>query len=392
MISKIPLTNFKGDEWVKMISDTFFRSREKFLDRFTKGFVLLSFILGVMVTLNGCTLSTRTPTPTQPSLAAEITFYDWDNDIPQSVFEQFADEYGVKVNVLSYDSQEQIFGEISRGKIYDVVVIENDFLPHFINNGLLKKIDYANVPNFKNIMANFRDLSYDPKNIHSIPFNWSTTGLLVRPDLLEETPDQWSDLWDPQYRGMIGIRKDVSADFIGITLKSLGYSINSENKEELAQAEARMMEIRPYIHLVGSGMEDVIPLLGDGTLAIVVGWSGEVMANQESHPNIQYIIPEDGSLLWGDNFVIPTSSPNQYTAEVFLNFLLRPEIAAEIANYNCYATANEAALPLIDKEILNSPLSFPPDEILQKSEVFTPLSSECTALREDIWERFITGE
>ena len=326
-----------------------------------------------------------------PQLADELVFYDWVDDMPQSVLDQFEEEFGVHVNYIPYEAVEDAEAELAAGAIYDVAVLENDSFSDLIEDGMLAEIDYTNVPNFKNISANFRDLAYDPGNKHSIPFNWGTTGLLVRTDLVDAVPTKWADLWDPQYQGQIAIREDVPFDFIGLTLKSLGYGLNSEDESELAEVGEKMQALGPHLHLAPSSSEDAVKMLMSGEAAIMVGWVADLWEAGEDVENIVYVLPEEGSMLWGDNFVIPASSTNPYTAEVFLNFLLRPDISASITNENYYATPNDAALEFIDPEILEDPLVFPSPESLLNAEVYLPLPAETDAMYMHTWEQFMAS-
>jgi spermidine/putrescine transport system substrate-binding protein len=131
--------------------------------------------------------------------------------------------------------------------------------------------------------------------------------------------------------------------------------------------------------------------MAGGLAYISMGYAGDAISGMELNPGIQYVLPEDGALLWNDTFVIPANSPNQYTAEVFLNFLLRPEINAMIANVNLYATTNEASLPLIDPGILKNPMIYPANSDLINAELILPLSPEGQQLHDEIWERFQAG-
>jgi len=347
-------------------------------------------LAGVLITLASCGAdSSPQPAPTPQPLATELVFYDWSADMPQSVLDAFSAEYGVEVIYVPYEAQEEAIENIRAGKVYDVVVLDNDTILLLVADGLLAEINYRNVPNFKNISANFRDLAYDPDNRHAIPYNWGTTGLVVRSDLVDELPTHWADLWDPRYAGKIAVREEVPLDLIGLTLRSLGYSINSEDPQELEEALAHMLELRPAVHFVGSYAEDALPVLLSGEAIIMVGWAEDVLTGREENEAIVYILPEDGPMLWGDNFVIPASSPRKYTAEVFLNFLLQPEISAQIVNENYYATANEAAYPFINPEILNDPVIFPSSENIVNAEIFLPHGlKEMTAYAE-MWERFV---
>lgn len=156
------------------------------------------FILLLLLPV-ACAGQTVPATPTPPMLAKELIFYDWEDDMPQAVLDAFTEEYGVGVQYVSYQTQIEAIKNIAAGEVYDVVVMDNDYLPELVADDLLATIDYRNIPNFDNISANFRDLIYDPGNKHSVPFNWGTTALLVRADLFEGEITSWNDLWSPQF-------------------------------------------------------------------------------------------------------------------------------------------------------------------------------------------------
>lgn len=350
---------------------------------------LLIASLGILLT--ACAAMTGLqPTPTPIPLAQELVFYDWEEDMPQSVLDAFTAEYGVRVKYLVYEAQEEVISNMRAGEVYDVVVMESRFIPLLAREGLLAELHRENLPNLKNISANFRELAYDPANDYSIPYNWGTTGLVVRSDLVEEPVTRWADLWDPRYAGRVGLWLGQRREVISLTLKSLGYSANTENPEELESALERLTELKPNaIALEEYDLDTSAQVMADGRAVISMGYAYDAVAGSELNPAIEYILPDEGALLWNDTFVIPASSPNKYTAELFLNFLMRPEINAAIANQNGYATPNEAAYPFIELEILNNPMVFPPTEDLVNAELILPLTPSGQQLYDEIWERFI---
>lgn len=351
-----------------------------------KKILLIALITVAWAGLAGCSRGGATaPTATPPPLADELIFYDWEEDMPEPVLEAFTQEFGVKVNYVTYETQEEAIANIRDGQVYDVVVLDNDFLPQIIHDGLLAEIDYSNVPNFKNISANFRDLAYDPGNKHSIPFNWGTTGLVIRDDLVQI--NRWADLWNPDLPGKIGLR-DEPREPMAVAQKALGLSINTEEPQEVEAAFNHLLKLRPNTVIVDSYAEAVVPLLDSGEVVVLLGWAEDVIEGREVNEHITYVLPQEGPMLWGDNYVIPANSPRKYTAEVFLNFLLRPEISAMIVNQNYYASANETAREFIEPEIRNDPVIFPPDEDLKKGEVYLPLSPAGEATYQELWDRF----
>jgi len=334
-----------------------------------------------------------TLTPSVPPLAEELVIYNWAEDVPQSVFEAFTAEYGVRVNYLAYESQEEAIENIRSGEVFDVVSLDNRFIPALIQGHLLSEIDLAQVPNLKNISANFRGLVYDPENRYSVPYQWGTTGLVVRSDLVAQPVTRWADLWDPRYAGKIGLWRGEQREMLGLALKSLGYSANTENRSELEAALERLLALKfNAIYFEDFGLATSAGLLESEQILIAMGWSYDVLEGQQLNPAIQYVLPEEGAMLWGENFVIPANSSDKRTAELLINFLMRPEINAEIVNYNYYATANEAAFPFVEPEILNDPVIFPTNESLQNAEIVLPLSREGEKLYSEIWARFLSDQ
>lgn len=354
-------------------------------------FNVLAILLGFGL-LIGCGSQTASPPPTPKAtaLAGELVFYDWADDVPQSILDAFTQEYGVKVEYLVYESQEEAIENLRSGQRYDVVVMESRFIPTLGRAGLLAELDHHNLLNLKNISANFRDLIYDPGNRYSVPFNWGTTGLVVRSDLAAEPVTRWADLWDPRYAGRIGIWVGQRREVVALTLKSLGYSANSERPAELEAALKRLLELKPrLIVLEDFDLASSVGVMTSGKVVIAMGYAKDVLWGREMNQSIAYVLPEEGALLWGDNFVIPANSPRKHVAELFLNFLLRPEIGAQIANENLYATPNEAAWPFIKPEILGDPVINPPADALKDAEIIMPLSPQGQKLYDDLWSRFM---
>ncbi len=351
---------------------------------------LIVAILASLTLLAACDSSEAEPTSTpEPMLAESLIFYDWPEDLIKVVFEEFTQEYGVQINYEVYNSSEEAIENMHNGEIYDLVVMENQYIPNLIAGGLLAEIDYRNVHNFKNISANFRNLNYDPDNKHSVPYNWGSTGILVRSDLVSQPISHWADLWDPRYAGQVAMW-ELPRYTLGVSLKSLGYSVNTENPDELEIALQHLLELKPnaaWLYEEDTSADIVV----SGAAVLAVGWAYDVWAAQEQDENVIYVLPQEGPILWGDNFIIPANSPRKYTAEVFLNFLLRPEISARIINENYYPMANDAATPLVDPEILNDPVVYPTNDDLRNAEILLPLSAKGEKLYAEIWERFMAA-
>jgi spermidine/putrescine transport system substrate-binding protein len=366
-----------------------------FLEPATESTLLHELVQGLLLVLvvlavASCNASTSPKADESLQFAKELVFYDWAEDMPQSVLDAFTAEYGVKITCATYASQEEAVENIRAGKVYDVAVIENQLVAPLIRERLLAAIDFRNIPNFRNISSNFRDLAIDPGNQHTVPYHFGTTGLLIRTDLVDQPVTRWADLWIPRFAGRIGLRP-MMRDVIGMTLLCLGYPQNSEDPVALEAAGKRLLELRSSLVFVDVEASQALPGLITGELLILVGWAEDYVAARGKNPGIRYVVPSEGTVLWGDNYVIPASSPYKNTAEVFLNFLLRPEISARIVNEKNYANANEAARAFIHPATLNDPVIHPTVDDLRAAHVLAPLSPEGEKLYQKIWTRFLSA-
>lgn len=348
--------------------------------------ILIVFVFSII--LNGCHAGEAAQTKVSP--AQNLVLYNWADYIPQAVLDAFTAEYGVTITYLSYSSMEEAITQLKSGQRYDVVVLKNNNIKPLASQGYLAPLNYHTIPNFKNISANFRDLALDPDNQYSIPFDYGTTGLLVRTDLVGTQLTRWSDLWDANLHEKIAVRP-LAYELIGVALKSLGYSLNSEDPKELEFALQHLYELKPSLVFVDDETDKAIPALLNGQAAIMVGWSNDAVAARQGNNAVTYVLPEEGTLLWGESFVIPASSQKKDKAELFLNFVLRPEISAQIVNYNHYATANQAAYPFIETEVFEDQIIFPPADVFRKADWYLPLSPNGEKLYAEIWERFLAG-
>lgn len=355
----------------------------------------IRFFLGLMILgCSGCTSPVLGGSGAQ-SGKEEIVFYDWGDDIPADVLAAFTKEFGITVRYEIYNAQEEVTEKMRTGQVVDVAVLDSQYIPALIRAGMLYKIDYRNVPNFRNVSASFRDLIYDPGNNYSIPYSWGTTGLVVREDLAQGPVTSWNDLWQQDQAGKVMIWNGVQRQMMGIALKSLGYSANSDNPVELEAATARLIALRPNA-IFGEDnpatQETSAPSLLSGEVVMAVGWATDVIKARETNSAIRYVLPKEGALLWGDNFVISASSNHKKAAEAFLNFILRPEISAQITNYNGYPTANENARALVDPAIRNDPVAYPSQEEIKKAEIILPIGPAAEELYNRLWEKFMKGE
>ena len=335
------------------------------------------------------------PQPALPLLAqAEepLVVAGWAGYMPQGILDAFHEEYGISIQYVAYDDQKEALEQTRAGtQQYDIVMLGDANLYAAVAEDLLAELDYQNIPNFRNLGANFRDLAYDPENQHSIMIQWGTTGLVARTDRLAQPITAWADLWNQEYAGKIGVWP-YSADLIGITLKSLGYSMDSEDPAELHAALEKLLLLRKNVYLLDPSLPNGVANLLDDRTVMIYGWNFDAMQAQAQLDTAVYVLPKEGTIVWSDCATIPAGSRHKEAAEQFINFLLRPEISAQMVNELWIPSPNEAARPFVNAEILNNPLVYPAPENLEKAEFYPVVSEVTRKLHEQMWLRFLAEE
>jgi spermidine/putrescine transport system substrate-binding protein len=339
-----------------------------------------------LLLLAGCGEDPGAPAPPSPP----VIFYDWNDDMPQTVLQEFAQEHGVRVEYRGYESQEKAVANLLAGEVHDVVVVDLDALPGLVEAGRLAPLDYRNIPNFKHVGADFRDLAVDPGNRHSVPYHFGITGLLVRTDLVGRPVRRWADLWDPALGGPIAVRREMR-ELIGLTQLSLGQPLDSTDPEHLRLAFERLVALKPQLLPVPVAADEAVPRLLAGDAVVLVGWAEDYRLARAQNPAVEFVVPAEGTGLWGDAFVVPASSRQRALAERLIDFLQRPEISARIVNEKSYATANATARALIDPAIRDDPVAYPPAERLRRMSFYRPLGAQGEQAYASAWRRFLDG-
>lgn len=325
-------------------------------------------------------------------LAKELHVYNWSEYIDPQIYADFEEEFGVRIIEDTFANNEELLAKLQAGATgYDVIVPSDYMVEIMIEESLLAEIDHENIPNLSNIDAKFADPPYDPGMVHCVPYQWGTTGIGYNADYFEEAPDSWAYLFDPklasQSAGQITMLNDVRESFAA-ALKYLGYSLNSTNEEELTQARDLLMKQKAWIYAYDA--EQYEDLLSADETVLAHGWSGDFFMIAEEDERIWYAIPKEGGVIWADNLCVPESAPNKYTAEVFINYLLRPEVGAAISNYTWYASPNAAAAEFIDPEILEEPAIYPPSEVMDRLEWLQDVG-DTTPIYDRMWTEVKAG-
>lgn len=317
-----------------------------------------------------------------------LVVYNWGEYMDPAVLDLFETETGIEVIYEEFETNESMYPKVQSGAIaYDLVCPSDYMIQKMIENDLLEPINTENIPNYKYIGKTYLEKSeaFDPGNIYSIPYCWGTVGILYNKTMVDEPIESWSVLWDETYADNI-LMQDSVRDAFGITLKYLGYSLNSTDLDELHAAQTLLIEQKPLVQAYV--IDQVRDKMIGNEAAIGVIYSGEALYTQFENPDLEYVIPKEGSNIWIDSWVIPKNAKNKENAEKFLDFLCRPEIALMNFDYITYSTPNTAARELIEDEaIRNSTVAFPTDEMLSGCEAFRYLGAEADNIYNELWNQ-----
>jgi len=318
----------------------------------------------------------------------KLVVCNWGEYIDPEVLTIFEEETGINVVYEEFETNEILYPKVSSGAIaYDVVCPSDYMIQRMIENDLLTEINFDNIPNIKNIGKQYMEQSrqFDPENKYSVPYCWGTVGILYNKTMVDEPVNSWSILWDPKYKDNI-LMQDSVRDTFGATLKYLGYSLNSTDLDELTEAKNLLIEQKPLVQAYV--IDQVRDKMIGNEAALGVIYSGEAIYTQKENPNLEYVIPKEGSNIWIDSWVIPKNAEHKENAEKFINFLCRPDIALMNFEYITYSTPNEAARELIeDESIRNSEIAFPDLSKYDNLETFQYLGTEADQVYGDLWNK-----
>ena len=318
----------------------------------------------------------------------KVIVYNWGEYLDPKTIELFEEETGISVTYEEYETNEIMYPKIvSQAIAYDVVCPTDYMKQRMIENDLLAEINWDNIPNIKNMDPTYMEQakSFDPKNKYSVPYCVGTVGILYNKSMVKEPVDSWDILWNPKYKDSI-LMQDSVRDAFAVALKRLGHSINSTEVDQLAAAAEDLMEQKPLVQAYV--VDQVRDKLIGNEAALGVIYSGEAGYTKRENPDLEYVIPKEGSNVWIDSWVIPKNAQNKENAEKFINFMCRPKIALMNFEYLTYSTPNLKAREMIeDEEIRNSKILFPEPEDLSNCETFQFLGDDVDSYYNELWNK-----
>jgi spermidine/putrescine-binding protein len=279
----------------------------------------------------------------------ELNLYLWSDYLADDTIPDFEREFGVRITLDTYESNEEMLAKLLAGATgYDLILPSNNVFPVLLANRLLAPLDWSYLTNRGNVAPLFANPAWDPGLVYSVPWQWGTTGIAYRRDLVPEPPDGWGVFLDARYRGKMTMLDDIR-DVIGAFLKYRGRSLNSTVPEELAQARADAIQAKANLEAFISATVKAQLIAGDVWIAQL--WNGDAAQARAERPEIEFVLPKEGTMIFEDALVLPRSARHPRAAHEFLNYVLRPEVAAAISDRTGYGTTNQAALPLTRAQV-----------------------------------------
>lgn len=316
-----------------------------------------------------------------------LNLYNWGDYIDPELITKFEEETGYVVSYETFDSNEAMYTKISQGgTAYDLAVPSEYMIERMIEEDMLIELDHSKIEGIEHLDPDLLDMAFDPGNQYSMPYFWGTLGIVYNTKFIEEgSIEHWDDLWKPEFQDNLMLI-DGAREVIGLSLNSLGYSVNSKNDAELTEAAEKLDTLTPNVKAVVADEIKMYMIQEESSIAVT--FSGEVADMMWENEDLQYVIPPEGSNLWFDNFVIPKTAQNTEAAYAFISFMLDPENAAQNAEYVGYSTPNLSALDIMPAEITEDEQFYPSKDTMEHLEVYENLGQEYIGIYNDYFLRF----
>ncbi|AKO45335.1 extracellular solute-binding protein [[Haemophilus] ducreyi] len=323
--------------------------------------------------------------------AEKLYVYNWTEYVPSSLLEQFTKETGIEVIYSTFESNEEMYSKLklSNSTGYDIVFPSSYYVNKMAKEGMLTAIDKTKLSSLKNITPELMGKPFDPDNTYSLPYVYGLTGIGVNAKEIDpHTVSSWQDLWRDEYKGKLLLMNDAREVF-HIALLLDGKSPNTEEEAEIKQAYQRLQKLVPNVLVFNSDSPEM-PYLQE-EVAIGMQWSGSTHRAKSENPDLKFIFPKEGAIIWMDNYVIPKGAVNKEAAHKFIDFLLRPESAKEVIEKMGFSMPNEHVKPLLSAELANDELIFPPKAEINKGILQADVN-QAISIYEKYWNFLKTGK
>ncbi len=331
-----------------------------------------------------------------PKDGVTLNVYNWGeyiasgSDGTMDVNAEFTKQTGIRVNYTTFEDNESMYSKLAGGGAsYDVIFPSDYMVSKLIKEKLVQKLDFRNIPNYRYIDPEYRNLVYDPKNEYSVPYTWGVVGIFYNKKYVKEKVDSWKILWDRRYAGKI-LMFDNPRDAFGIAQEILGYSFNSTNPEEWNAAAELLEKQKPLVQAYV--MDQIFNKMSSGEAWLAPYYAGDAATLVADNPNIGFAIPtKEKTNFFVDAICIPSSAKHKKEAEAYIDFLCRPEVAAANMEAVGYSTPESAARKLLPEEMREDPIIYPPKSVLKNSETFRDLPEGTGLLLDTLWAQVKMG-
>lgn len=296
---------------------------------------------------------------------------------------EFEKATGIHVNYSTFSSNEEMYAKLkSSNVVYDVIFPSDYMISKMISEKFLAKLNFENIPNFKNIFANFKNLEYDPQNLYSVPYLWGVVGIIYNKNLVQKPVKGFDALWDKDLAKNILMFMN-SRDSFGIAQKKLGVSFNTKSKADILNAAEELRKQKKLVQAYV--MDEIFDKMQSEEAAIAPYYSGDALVMMKNNPNLDFVIPLNGTNRFVDAACVPANSEKKGWAELYINFLCDPKIALNNALYSGYSTPNELAYTMLPERIKNNKVAYPEQDVLSKTECYVYNSKEINELIDSLW-------
>ncbi|MEG2537394.1 MAG: spermidine/putrescine ABC transporter substrate-binding protein [Hydrogenoanaerobacterium sp.] len=367
------------------------------IKKFTRIFaVLLAFVLFSVTAFSAVEVRDKAFYEKYKGKNISINVHNWGeyicNDAENSinVNAEFEELTGIKVNYTTFASNEELYARLkSGGAQYDVVIPSDYMIAKFIREGMLEKLDKKNIPNVKYTNREFMGMKYDPNDEYSVPYTWGTVGIIYNKTMVDDDITSWSSLWDARYMGNM-LMFSNPRDAFALAEKKLGYSLNTADMAQLHRAADELKAQKPLVQAYV--MDEIFDKMQGGEAALAPYYAGDALTMMADNEDLAFVVPQEGTNKFVDSICIPKGSKEKAAAELYINFLCEPAVAAANIEYIGYSTPNTEAFKLLPQEVQESPISYPPAEVMQKAEFFYDLPIEVSREMDSLWVEVISAD
>ena len=324
-----------------------------------------------------------------------VNVCSWGEYIDTSLIDEFEEKTGIEVNYQTAESNEALYSTLALGGAnYDVIVPSDYMISQLIEEGMLQELDYSKIPSFEKIDPRFRNLSYDPENLYTVPYTWGTLGIIYNTTMVDEPITSWSSMFDEKYADNVVMIRN-SRDALGIALYYLGYSVNTTDESEIREAYQLLADANAKGVYQAFYMDEIFQAMERGNAAITAYYAGDYLTMRENNPDLAYVVPEEGSNWFVDAMCILKNAQNVDEAHEWINFIASTEANLANMDYIWYASPNSEALeqyPAWYEEQYGEPLDMElyeimaaPQEVLDRCEAYLVTPPDIRNLYNELW-------